>query len=183
MFAALMSSVDSSLNSASAIWTTDLYGRVASGIRGAPLDGRHVLIVGRVFTVVFIVLAGALARYIGENEGIYNFIQTALSMFQGPVFAILLLGIMWRRTTQWGGLAGLVVGVCFTTIMHNVDDLFPSEDPYLFVAWWSFVFSLIVTALVSLITPPEPDEKIRGLVFGQAMKDGEIQRVLQKRVP
>ena len=103
-------------------------------------------------------------------------------MFQGPVLAILLLGIMWRRTTQWGGLAGLVLGVMFTTLLNNIDGIFPSDDPFLFIAWWSFVFSMVVTVLVSLVTPPEPDEKIRGLVFGQVMKDGEIQRVLKGRV-
>jgi hypothetical protein len=40
----------------------------------------------------------------------------------------------------------------------------------------------VVTIVVSLLTQPEPDEKIRGLVWGQVMKDGEIQRVLHERV-
>jgi Na+/proline symporter len=181
LFAALMSSIDSSLNSAAAIWTTDLYGRARALLGGGELGERHGLIVGRAFTLVFIVLAGALAPVIGRNDGIYNFIQTALSMFQGPVFAILLLGILWRRTTQWGGLAGLVLGVCFTTILTYTDGLFPSDDPFLFVSWWSFVFSLIVTAVVSVLTPMEPDEKVRGLIFGQVMRDGEVQRVLWER--
>lgn len=181
MLAALMSSLDSALNSASAIWTTDLYGQAVRLLRGKALDERQILAVGRVFTIVFILLAGALAKWIGENKGIYNFIQTVLSLFQGPVFAILLLGIMWRRATQWGGLAGLVLGVAFTTILTNTDDLFPSEDPYLFVSWWSFVFSLVVTIVVSLVTPQDSDEKVRGLIFGQRMKDGEVQRVLRSR--
>lgn len=181
MFAAMMSSVDSYLNSASAIWTTDLYGRAIHAARGVTLTERHTLIVGRAFTFAFIILAGALAPVIGRNDGIYTFIQTALSMFQGPVFAILLLGIVWRRATRWGGLAGLILGVCFTTILTNTEGLFPSKDPFLFVSWWSFVFTLIVTAVVSLLTPAEPEEKIRGLVFGQIMKDGEIQRVLWER--
>jgi len=119
---------------------------------------------------------------VGQAEGLYVFIQTALAMFQGPTLAILLLGIVWRRATRWGGLAGLVLGVCFTTILNNVEDLFPSDDPFLFVAWWSFVFSLVVTVVVSLLTRPEPDEKIRGLVWGQVMKDGRIQRVLHERI-
>lgn len=181
MFAALMSSMDSALNSASTIWTTDLYGQVVKITRRHPLTERQSLYAGRVFTIVFVLLAGALAGWIGRNDGIYNFIQTALSMFQGPVFAILLLGIMWRGATQWGGLAGLVLGVTFTTVLSNTEDLFPSDDPYLFVAWWSFVFSLVVTVAVSLVTPREPDEKVAGLVFGQVMKDGEVQRILRDR--
>jgi Na+/proline symporter len=183
LFAALMSSVDSTLNSASTIWTTDLYGRFVRFTRGRPLSERESLFVGRGFTFVFIVLAASLAKFFGNNDGIYNFLQTVLSLFQGPVFAILLLGIMWRRTTQWGALAGLLVGVFFTNVLTYTPGLFYSDDTaYLYVSWWSFVLSLVVTAVVSLITPQDPDEKVRGLIFGQIMHDGEIQRVLQERV-
>ena len=182
LFAALMSSVDSTLNSATTIFTTDLYGRLMEFLNGKQISGRHALIAGRFFTIVFIVLAGLLAPIIGQAEGLYVFIQTALSMFQGPTLAILLLGIVWKRANRWGGLAGLVLGVTFTTILNANEGLFPSDDPFLFVAWWSFVFSLVVTVVVSLLTPPEPEEKIRGLVWGQIMKDGEIQRVLRERV-
>jgi SSS family solute:Na+ symporter len=181
LFAALMSSVDSYLNSASTIWTTDLYGRFVRMFTRQPIASRHGLIVGRIFTVVFIVSAGFVAPAMEGQESMYTFIQTALSMFQGPVLAILLLGILWRGTTQWGGLAGLVLGIAFTTILNNTEGVFPSENPFLFVAWWSFVFSMIVTIVVSLITPREPEEKIRGLIFGQVLHDGELQRVLQTR--
>jgi Na+/proline symporter len=182
LLAALMSSVDSTLNSSSTIWTTDLYGRFFHFLTGRSLDSRQALIVGRIFTVVFILLAGLLAPVVGRTETIYVFIQTALSMFQGPTLAILLIGIVWRRATRWGGLAGLVLGVIFTTILSNVDDLFPSDDPFLFVAWWSFVFSCVVTVVVSLLTRPEPADKIRGLVWGQVMQDAELQSVLNDRV-
>jgi Na+/proline symporter len=181
LFAALMSSVDSYLNSASTIWTTDLYGRLMHLLRGEALSERHALFVGRTFTAVFIVAAGLCAPLLEGQDTMYNFIQTSLSMFQGPVFAILLLGILWRRATQWGGLAGLLLGVAFTTILHNTEGLFPSDFPFLFVAWWSFIFSLAVTVIVSLLTPKDPDEKVRGMIFGQVIKDGEVQRVLRGR--
>ena len=182
LFAALMSSVDSTLSSASTIWTTDLYGRFRQIFTGKEMDEKHGLMVGRFFTVAFIILAGFLAPWIGQQEGLYVFIQSLLSLFQGPTLAILLLGITWKRATGIGGFCGLLFGVMFTSVLNSVDGLFPSDDPFLFVAWWSFVFSLVVTIVVSLLTPPEPEEKIRGLVWGQVMHDGEIQRVLGKKV-
>ena len=181
LFAALMSSVDSTLSSATTIWTTDLFGRVYQFMNGHEMDEKLGLWVGRGFTFVFIILAGVMAPIIGQAESLYVFVQTALSLFQGPTLAILLLGIIWKRANRWGGLAGLVLGVAFTTTLNMVEGLFPSDDPFLFVAWWSFVFSLIVTIVVSLLTPPEPEEKIRGLVWGQVMQDGEIQRVLGEK--
>ncbi len=182
LFAALMSSVDSTLNSATTIWTSDIYGRCFQFINKKRPSERSLLILGRTCTVVFILIGAYFARFLAGKESMYTFVQTALAMFQGPVFAILLLGIMWKRATQWGALAGLLLGVCFTTILYNSEGVFPSQDPFLFVAWWSFVFSSVVTAIVSLLTPAEPEEKIRGLVFGQVMQDGDVQRVLQERV-
>lgn len=183
LLAALMSSVDSYLNSSTTIWTTDLFGRGYSIAKGYAPSSRLRLTVGRIFTAVFIIAAGAFAPLLADQKTMYNFIQTALSMFQGPVFAILLLGIMWRKATQWGALAALVTGVCLTTFLNFNPQLFTSDNPFLFVAWWSFVYSMICCIVVSLITPQDPDDKVRGLIFGQIMKDGEIQRVLHERAP
>jgi len=182
LFAALMSSVDSTLNSTTTIWVTDIWGRGWKWIKGRDMDEREALIVGRIFTIVLIVAAVAMAKYIGQQESIYVLIQTALSLFQGPTLAILVLGILWQRTTRWGGLAGLVIGVAFCFMLNSSTKLFPSDDPFLFVAWWSFVFSLIVTVVVSLLTPPEPDEKIRGLVWAQVVQDAVVQETLSERV-
>ena len=60
--------------------------------------------------------------------------------------------------------------------------IFPSREPFLFVAWWSFVFTLLVTTVVSLLTPAEPVEKIRGLVFGDVLADEEMQQILRSRI-
>jgi Na+/proline symporter len=103
-------------------------------------------------------------------------------MFQGPVLAILLLGIIWPRATGYGGLAGLVLGVTFCFILRNTPGLFPSEDPFLFVAWWSFVFALIVTIVVSLLTKREPEEKLRGMVWSSVIRDTDAQEALQERI-
>ncbi|HUP25321.1 MAG TPA: hypothetical protein VNB06_20585, partial [Thermoanaerobaculia bacterium] len=60
--------------------------------------------------------------------------------------------------------------------------VFASEEPFLFVAWWTFVLSLVVTTLVSLVTPPEPPERLRGLVWREAVRDEELQANLRARL-
>jgi SSS family solute:Na+ symporter len=182
LVASFMSSADTYLSSASTIWTTDLFGRLHQWITGKYPTEKLDLYVGRSFTVVFLLMGACLAPLLATQDSMYNFVQTALSLFQGPVFSILLLGIMWSRATQWCALAGLLLGVSFTFIISNTQGLFPSSEPFLFVSIWSFIFTSLVTVVVSLLTPREPEEKLRGLVFGQVMKDGEIQRVLSDRV-
>ncbi len=164
--AALMSSVDSCLNSAATLWTKDIYQRF---FRPQATD-HHLLVVGRAWTVVFIIWGILFGRFSARFESIYTLIQTLLTLFQGPSLAIIILGVLWSRTTGHGALAGLLSGLgCSGGLLwinaHASDPLFRIADPYLYIAWWSFVISLAVTAVVSLMTPREPEEKLRGLVY------------------
>ena len=181
LFAALMSSISGTLNSASTMFITDIWGQIRGWLGRPMLTERQALRMGRGFTAALIILSGLLAKPIADRESIYVFMQTILSMFQGPTLAILLLGITWRRATQWGGLAGLALGVAFCFILKYTPGLFTSDDPFLFVAWWSFVFSMVVTVVVSLMTRPESDEKLRGLTWGSVIHSDEAQAALQER--
>lgn len=183
--AALMSSVDSALNAASTLWTQDIFVRVHRAATRRALEPRTVLRVGRVLGVAFLLAAALIAPGIEQRfSNIYNTIQTVFSLIQGPSLAILLVGVLWRRATAWGGLLGLTSGVALALVLNldSMAGLFHSSEPYLFVAWWSFVASLAVTVLASLVTPPESPEKIRGLVVGAMRNDPQLQAALERRV-
>ena len=117
-------------------------------------------------TLVLLVIGLVTSPISGEFPGIYVAIQTFLSFFQGPLFAILLLGIFWKRTTQWGGLSGMLIGI-FSAFILNIfsDSIFTISDPFLYVSWWSFVVGFIVTVTVSIFTKPYSSERLSGLVF------------------
>jgi len=182
-FAALMSSVDSYLNSATTIIISDGYKPATRVLLGKDPDDRHCLLLTRVLTGVLIVAAGFLAPYIDQFETIYTAMQTLFSLFQGPTLAVLVLGVFWRRANAWGGFAGLLLGViCSGSLSLVGDKLFPSDDPFLYVAFWSFVFALIVNVVVSLLTPPPSKDQIRGLVFGEVVRDEATQTLLKDRV-
>lgn len=165
MFAAflagLMSSVDSMLNSTATLFTKDIYEPFFK--KGA--DDKHYLFVGRMTTIVLLVIGVATAPVSAQFPGIYVAVQTFLSYFQGPIFSILLLGIFWKGATQWGGLAGLVIGIIVAVTLNTVEGIFTIEDPFLYVSWWSFVVGIIVTVLVSLFTKPPSMDKLKGLVY------------------
>ena len=166
MFAAfiagLMSSIDSLLNSTATLWTKDIYEKF---IRKGDSD-QHYLIVGRIATIAILLLGVVTSPINDRYEGIYVAIQTFLSIFQGPIFSVLLLGILWKGTTQWGGLAGLVGGMMSSGLMYWFKGyLFTIEDPFVYVSWWSFVAATIITVSVSLFTQPHPEIRLQGLVY------------------
>ncbi len=181
--AALMSSVDSYLNSCATVFMSDIYDKIHRRFAGQGLTDRQGVIFGRTLTAIILIGAALVAPLVGNFGTIYEAIQTLLSLFQGPTLAILLLGIFWRGATPWGGFAGLTLGVVTTIVLNLLgNSVFPSNTPFLFVSFWSFFLSLGITIFVSLLTPPAPPEKLVGLVYSQVLTDSEAQQALRNRV-
>jgi SSS family solute:Na+ symporter len=160
--AALMSTIDSILNSTATLWTKDIYQKWLK----KDASDRHYLVVGQVATVLLLIFGAITAPLSKYFAGVYVAIQTFLSFFQGPVFSILLLGMFWPRATQWGGLAGLVGGIGTSALLYTFkDSLFTIQDPFLYVSWWSFLAGVLLNVAVSLATRPHPNGRLAGLVY------------------
>ncbi len=159
--AGLMSTIDSFLNSTATLWTKDIYERFL--VKGA--SDRHYMIVGQLATVVLLICGVATSPLSKRFDGIYVAIQTFLSFFQGPAFSVLLLGMFWPRATQWGGLAGLVGGICTSILLYVLKArLFTIEDPFLYISWWSFLAGVLLNVMTSLATKRHSEERLSGLV-------------------
>lgn len=161
--AGVLSNLDSYVNSASTLVVTDLY---RPFVNPGATDAQ-CLRLGR-WLVAGLLVGGALLSYpIKTRFGtVFEAFQTFLTFFQGPLLALLLLGMLTRRATQWGGLAGMLAGVGTAVVLNGAEPLLGIEGgvPFLWTAWWSFVAALTVTIGVSLLTPPYSEERLRGLV-------------------
>ena len=166
-FAALMSTVAAYLESATTIFTKDLYQKL---IRKNASD-KHYLKVGRILAVIIILWAIVFAPLSSKFPGIFVALLTLMSIFTGPTFAIVFIGMLWKRATQWGGLYGLLSGVAFSSFLFIFrSHLFNISDPFLYISFWAFLMAVTVNIIVSLLTKPEPEEKLRGLVYGTVVK-------------
>lgn len=161
-FAGLMSSVDSLLNSTATLFTKDIYEPFIK--KGA--SDKHYLRVGQITTLTLLLIGVATSPISSDFPGIYVAIQTFMSYFQGPIFSLLLLGIFWKRTTEWGGLSALVIGIGFAIYLNVFkEQFFTIEDPFLYISWWSFLLGAIINITVSLLTKQHTEEELKGLVF------------------
>ena len=105
VFAAAMSSLDSSMNSVATALTTDFYGRFRPG---AP-DARR-LRVARILTAV-VGLAGtafALVMADWDIKSLWDQLQRFIGLFAGGLGGLFLLGIFSRRAHGVGAVIGLV---------------------------------------------------------------------------
>lgn len=170
--AALISSVDSYLNSAATLWTKDIYQEFIKPNK----SNKHYLIVGRVLTLAFVVIGVFLAPITEKFPHIFGYMQTMLSIFQGPLLSIIVLGLLWRRANGKGAIAGLCLGVATSSTLFVIKDkVFTAPEPFLYIAWWAFLAGLVTTVVVSLLTKPEPPEKIEGLIYSSVRKSKKSQ--------
>ena len=103
LVAAIMSSVDSTLNSSSTLIAHDF---MDVGHRD-PKEQRNV---GRVTTLVLMVIAVLWAPFIDDMGGLWDYLQQAFSILVPPVVAIFMLGALWRRGTADAAFLTLALG-------------------------------------------------------------------------
>jgi len=95
-----------------------------------------------------------------------------------------ILGMLWKRATNWGGFLGLLAGTASSigmfiytstgTVEHKAAALArialsPDAQPMaenMFRALWSWLICVGVTVIVSLVTKPRPESELNGLVYG-----------------
>lgn len=172
MIAALMSDLDSIFNSASTIFTLDIYQTVRR-----KASQRELLIVGRMFVVVMVGISIAWVPVIIEMQGgqTYLYIQEVAGYLTPPIAALFLLGVFWKRCNEkgafWGGMTGFTLGtirliLAFTYRAGRCDQpdtrpLFISRVHYMYVAGGLFWISGLVAIIVSLCTSPPDEEQVR----------------------
>lgn len=162
-FAGILSNLDSYVNSASTMIVTDLY---RPFLRPHASD-RECLVLGRWLVVVLLLGGIAISYPVKQGFGsVFEAFQTFLSFFQGPLLALLLLGMLTRWATAAGGMAGMLAGVATSALLTFAEPLLglPGGVPFLWVAWWSFVAALATVATVSAFSRPHDPQHLRGLV-------------------
>src|SRR5450755_1739998 len=178
LLAAFMAGMAANVSSFNTVFTYDIW---QTYIRRGRRD-RYYLNVGRVVTVVGILIGIGTAFIASGYTNIMNYIQLLFSFFNAPLFATFIIAMFWKRTSPWSGLCGLVAGTAAAGVMHfaayHFAYFYPHQvfDPThatinaqisnFYAAIAAFVVDAVVTVAVTLVTPPKPREELLGLVWG-----------------
>jgi SSS family transporter len=158
IFAASMAVMSAGINSLTTATTVDFYQRVFRPNQ----TPEHYALAGRIGTALWgiaVTFTALLAERAGDLALAYNRVSALVS---GPMLGIFLLGTLTRRTTAFGAIAGAVLGMIAVALAVSL-------TPWSF--FWYGPTGVAVTFLggyvASLLTPPPPRHKIRGLVMGE----------------
>ncbi len=135
LVAAIMSSVDSTLNSSSTLIVHDFM-RVAE--RGVP--ERRVRRTGARVTLALMLVAIAWAPLIDRFGGLWSYLQQAFSILVPPVVAIFLLGALGRRVTGRGAFRALAIGHATGLALFIATQL----------GWWPLHFTVNVGIMAAI---------------------------------
>ncbi len=147
LFGAVVSSLASMLNSASTLFTMDIYGK-AKEVMGKPASSGQLVAVGKVGVLVCAAIATAMAPFLDNPAfgGIFTFIQEFQGFLSPGVLAVFLFGFFVPKCPRVFGWLGILLGaVAYTVFMLTMP-----EASFLNRMAFSFLSVCVIGALLTL---------------------------------
>ncbi|XP_004622952.1 sodium/myo-inositol cotransporter 2 [Octodon degus] len=176
MVAALMSSLTSIFNSASTIFTMDLWNHIRPRA-----SERELMVVGRIFVLLLVLVSILWIPVVQASQGgqLFIYIQSISSYLQPPVAVVFIMGCFWKRANEKGAFSGLILGLLLGLVRLVLDFIYaqprcdqPDERPavvkYIHYLYFSMILSattLVTVATVSWFTEPPSKEMVSRLTW------------------
>jgi SSS family solute:Na+ symporter len=145
LLAAIMSSLDSMLNSAATIFTVDIYNRHLR----PQASQRHLIFVGRTSTVLFLIIAAAWSPFLLHFERIFSYIQEFWGLITPGVAVVFLGGLFWRGATARA--AAWVMGLTLPVTV-GVKLVTPGAA-FLDQMWVAGLVLIVLLVVISWVSP------------------------------
>lgn len=158
LFAAAMSSLDSTLNSLSAATVRDIIDRFSQKKRTSTQE----LLVSKGTTVFWGIACVTFSFFVGNiSDSIIVSINKIGSLAYGPILATFLLAILTKRATDLGTVFGIIAGFLVNLYLWL-------DVPEVSWLWWNVIGCVVTFAVgyvASLVFNPVDGKKIESLVW------------------
>jgi SSS family solute:Na+ symporter len=174
LLAGFMAGQAGNISAFNTVWTYDIYKSVVN--RNA--SDEHLLWMGRVATLVGILVSIMTAYWAKSFPSIMDYMQAIFSWVNAPLFATMLLGMFIRWVTPNGAFWGLLAGMSSSVLMFfavkyewismNLITLSTTSSDMaanFWRAWWAWLICLAATLMISLHTKRKPEAELKDLVI------------------
>jgi SSS family solute:Na+ symporter len=148
IFGAVMSSLDSMLNSASTIFTMDLYKRHFK----KDASSKSLIKIGRIMTVVFVLVGCLIAPQLmnPKFKGIFHYIQDFQGFISPGILAAFVFGIIFKRAPPSAAITALILNVPVYGILH-----LKYFDNIVFLNKMAITFGILILtmAIITILKP------------------------------
>lgn len=183
LLAALMSSLASVFNSASTLFTIDIYKKLKP-----KASEKKLVRTGRIATAFIVLLGFAWIPVMKNAPGtLYDYLQSVQSYIAPPITAVFLLGIFFKRINAKGAMATLIGGFAIGFVRLTLDTIKTFNPTTTYSGIWKtvqdipfshfaivmFVICVGILIVVSLLTAKPSEKQLAGLTFG-TLSDEQI---------
>ena len=152
ILAATMSTADSQLLAASSSVSQNLFAEFF----GVKFTAKQGMLVARGTMVVISLVAMFLAR--DPNSSVFRVVSFAWAGFGAAFGPVVLFALFWRRSNQWGALAGMLAGGAMVFIWKYL--IAPMGGAWaIYELLPAFIVASIAIVVVSLLTAP-PEQSV-----------------------
>ncbi|MEW6193552.1 MAG: sodium:solute symporter family protein [Bacteroidota bacterium] len=175
LLAGFMAGQAGNISAFNTVWTYDIY----KSVLNKKASDQHLLWMGRVSTIVGVVISLGTAYWAKSFPSIMDYMQAIFSWVNAPLFATMLLGMfVWWITPNgafWGLVAGMLssfflwMGVKFQWFNESIITMSSVQSDMaanFWRAWWAWLICFALTIIISLFTKKKPKEELVGLVKG-----------------
>ena len=166
LIGAIMSTIDSLVNSTSSLLTLDIY----KGIIRKKATDRHLVKFAQI-SGTFLLIFGALwSPMVGKFGSIFSYAQDCWALMLAPIMAVFVLAIFWKRMTKTAAITVLFMSIPMLLIVF-IRELtgFLSGFNIFNMSAVLFLFSLAASVLISLFTKPTEIEQIGNTLWRPEM--------------
>jgi SSS family solute:Na+ symporter len=166
LFAAAMSSLDSTLNALSALSMEDIVKRFAA----RELSPRLELLTSKLLTIFWGTVCVIFAFYVGDvSQTVIESVNKIGSLINGPLLAVFIMGVLSQRINSRGAVSGFGTGFAVNLLLWK----FVPEISWL---WWNvigFLIAYFIGYLVSKITSTPVPVEAKNTFFRQSRMTGQ----------
>ena len=180
LLASFMAGMAANVSAFNTVFTVDIY---EAYFKPNESD-EHYLKVGRNATIVACTVAVFTALIASLYPNIMDLLQQLFSMFNAPLFASFIIGMLWKRATPSGGWTGLLFGTLAALFVNvlcwNEILVLPGQGQAFIAAGAAFVVGVLVNVVVSVFTKPKEYAELEGFVWSLTPKERRIDPNLHK---
>ena len=174
---ALVASLAAFFNSCATLFTEDFYKPMKQG-----KSEEHYVLVGRIATVVVVLLGLAWMPVMMSMDTLYSYLQGIQSLLAPAMVAVFTLGILSKKITpkagEWGLIGGFVIGM-LRLITNVITDSGKADmtgwfwentswfwqTNWLILECWLLVFIVVMMIVVSMVTPAPSKAQVDAITF------------------
>jgi solute:Na+ symporter, SSS family len=168
LVAAIMSHISGAINSCTTIAAIDLY---CAYLRKDASEA-EVVRFGRKVGVVIVIVAilWAILMISQSDKPVFIYLLNVYGYFTPGIATMFLLGILWKRTTTAGAMAGGLATIPLTILFevlspHLPQPIGPYIQPFMNRTGIVFWLCIVIGVAVSWVTKPKPESELAGLVW------------------